>query len=232
MNFRTSLFLFLLFCSFFSFSQIEFFKGIKAHSITIQGVRLRGVFSDPGFQSIQESARFGELFDEPGNYNWHGNWRERSFNLQMNFKLKDTTRFRHEYMAGIRKSNQRVLWLTNPDQSDIGYGGQSELMKVLVGYKFYAIKRKWIMLSVGTQLSGGFTVSSFTKEGLNGQRYEYFGRKQGQAGIEFPINFSFRFFKGSYLTFGPTYGFGYMTHDGTGQLIYTQGFTSGFNFRI
>ncbi len=191
-----------------------------------------GNFRDPGFSTFSENGRFGYLYDDPGSYQWYGTLEDQSLNLLMNFRMKDTTRFRHEFLAGIKKVEQKVFWLQGEDPDYKVLKGRSELMKFVVGYRFYALKKKRIRFSVGSQLDYGFTVSSFTRQTDFDSEYEYYGHKQEQVSLEFPIQLELRILKGPYIQLGPSYGLGYFTHDGIGQVIFTRNFMAGFRIDI
>lgn len=224
---------FLCTLSFISQAQLTFFKSLKARSISIESNNQQADFRDVGFDQFQNQARFGSFFEDPGsNYNWLGDQKSKSFNLLINFRMKDTTLYRHEGLIGIKKINQKVFWLQGQSSDYTQYKGRAELMKVLVGYRYYPIKRKRIKLSVGAQIDFGFTVSSFTKEKSGFGEYEYFGHKNIQGGIELPLIFQIRLFKGTNLYFGPAYGFGYFSQDGFGQVLYSKNFITGIRFDL
>ncbi|MEO9478011.1 MAG: hypothetical protein ABJG41_20875 [Cyclobacteriaceae bacterium] len=213
-----------------SCAQLAFFKNIKARSISTEFTRNTGTFRNEGFKQFSEEAKFGDLFTDPGpNYSWYGQLETNSFNLLMNFSMKDTTRFRHEFIAGIKKINQRVLWL---DGDNIRYRGRSELMKGLIGYRYYLIKRKRIRFSAGSQVDFGFTVSSFTKENGYYDSSEYFGNKGLQGGIEFPLVLEVRPFRGFYFYLGRAFGAGFYSQDGAGQVIFAKSVITGLRFNI
>ncbi|MEP0368996.1 MAG: hypothetical protein ABJN36_05790 [Cyclobacteriaceae bacterium] len=213
-----------------SFAQLAFFKSLKARSISTEFTRNTGSFRNEGFDQFSSEAKFGDLFTDPGpNYSWYGQLETNSFNLLMNFRMKDTTRFRHEFVAGIKKINQRVLWL---DGDDTRYRGRSELMKGVVGYKYYLIKRKRIRFSAGSQVDFGFTVSSFTKENGYYESSEYFGNKGLQGGIEFPFVLEVRPFRGFYFYLGRAFGAGFYSQDGAGQVIFAKSIITGMRFNI
>lgn len=228
------LFLFLLLsASVASYAQFDFFRSIKAKSISIESSSHSGSFRDPGFNELQNSARFGYLFDNPGtNYSWLGDFKDNSFNILINFRMKEETLQRHEFLAGIKKVNQKVSWLQTEGLESSQLKGRSELMKFVVGYRYYIIDRKFIRLSGGSQVDLGFTVSSFTKEASSFEEYEYFGHKGMQGGIEIPILIEIRLFKGALIYAGPALGLGYYSHDGLGQVISTGNITLGFRFKI
>lgn len=213
-----------------SFAQLAFFKSIKARSISTEFNRHTGTFRNEGFDQFSSEAKFGSLFSDPGpNYTWYGQLESNSFNLLMNFRMKDTTRFRHEFVAGIKKINQRVLWL---DSDDTRYRGRSELMKGVVGYNYYLIKRKRIRFGVGSQVDFGFTVSSFTRENGYYESSEYFGHKGLQGGIEFPLIIEVRPFRGFYVYLGRALGVGFYNQDGAGQVIFAKSLITGLRYNI
>lgn len=214
-------------------AQIAFFKSIKAKSLSIEYSTHTGDFRSVDFSDFQSQARFGELFDTPGeNYFWKGHLVDQSFNLLINFKMKEETLGRHEFLLGIKKVNQTVDWLSHGDSSFSGYQGRSEMAKFVVGYSYYLINGNWIRFSGGPMIDYGFTISSFTTEFTNEDQYEYFGYRGSSIGFEIPILLSIKLLKKSFIYFGPSYGAGYYSQDGFGQVIFTKSFMVGFRLDL
>lgn len=223
----------LFLSTFLSNAQLSYIKSIKARSISIEQVSHRADFRDDGFRQFQNKARFGSLFENPGSdYNWLGTMEDNSFNLLINFRMKDSTLFRHEFLAGIQKINQRVYWLQGQSSDLTQYKGRSELMKGLIGYRYYPIKRQRLKFSVGAQVNFGFTVSSFTIENSGYSEYEYFGHKNLNGGLDVPLILQIRILKGTNIYLGPSVGFGYFSQDGFGQILYSKSFTTGLRFDL
>ncbi|MFY0600219.1 MAG: hypothetical protein JXR03_11150 [Cyclobacteriaceae bacterium] len=213
-------------------AQIDFLKSIRARSISIEFASLNGSFRDEGFQQLQKDARFGYLFDDPGSYVWNGGISENSFNLIMNFKMKDPEKFRHELLLGIKRINRKVDWLTSTATPPSQFKGRAELTKAVIGYRYYLIKSNFFKLSAGAQMDAGFTISSFTKEKSNLDINEYFGHKSSQFGLELPVLIEIQPFKGMIIYIGPGFGVGFYGHDGFTQGVFTQSLITGLRFNI
>lgn len=214
-------------------AQIDFFKSIKAKSLSIEYSTHHGHFKSLDFSDFQNRARFGELFGTPGeNPIWKGHLVDHSFNLLINFRMKEESLARHEFLAGIKKINQTVDWLSPNDSSSAGYRARAEMAKFVVGYSYNFIKRKWVGLSCGAMLDYGFTISSFTTEFTSLNQYEYFGKKGSSGGFEVPTQLVIKLLKKSFIYLGPSYGVGYYYQDGLGQVLFTKSFIVGFRLDL
>lgn len=226
-------FLLLIFCQQLAWSQIAFFKSLRARSISVGSASYTGDFREIPFDKFRNNSRFGSLFGPPSEYDWNGHMSTNTLSIFMNFKMKDTTLFRHEFTAGIRKGTQRVQWLeTENTDPTIKYRGRSEWMKFTLGYRYYVVKRKILRISSGPIWDLGFSVSSFTKEHSNHETYRYFGKSSFASSIYVPITGELRFFKGTWLYLGPGWGYGFFGQDGNGQLIFTKGFQIGMRLDL